>query len=824
MFRLSFFALILSALRLQSQPSLNGADILHSLQKLDVCGSVLYIAAHPDDENTRLLSYLANEKKFRTAYLSITRGDGGQNLIGKEQAEPLGLIRTQELLAARRIDGAEQFFTRANDFGFSKNPEETLRIWNKDSILSDMVYVIRKVRPDVIICRFPTTGEGGHGHHTASAILALEAFDAAADPNKFTWQLSKLQTWQTKRVFWNTFNFGTGNTITPDQLKIDVGLYNPLLGKSYGEIAAESRSNHKSQGFGSMGVRGTSPEYFKQLKGDSVKSDLFENINTKWERFPGTAPIQNKITSLLQKYNVTAPENSLEELGELYRLLSDTLNNPEDILFYKKQKREQVKNLMLACAGVWLEALAPDFSAIPGSLLSLSVQAVNRSSKNITLKSIQFNNSDTVCNVLLNKDQVFTYKHWEKLPETLPFSSPYWLQEPHSDGQFILKDKWLTGTPENAPPVTVKFKIAAGSIEFDVVRPVIYKTADPVKGELRRTLEILPPVIISALEKNLVFTSNKAKTLQVKLSTTLPSLSGELKVILPAGWKSNQDAAKTITLAAGEEKIITVTITPQDGNTGKAQLFFESGENKFDKGIRRIAYDHIPPQFMLVPCEIKLVKAEVKITSTRIGYIPGAGDDVAAALSQIGYDVHILSDEYLSSGDLSSFSAIITGIRAFNTNEKLKTVHPRLFKYVENGGNLIVQYNTNSRVGPLQQKTGPYPFTITRDRVTDENAEVHFILPDHPALNAPNKITKNDFENWIQERGIYFASEADRNYQNILLMKDPGEKELNGSLIIAKYGKGNYVYTGLSFFRQLPAGVPGAYRLFANLISLPKNK
>jgi LmbE family N-acetylglucosaminyl deacetylase len=306
----------------QTEAPKSSAEILQALHKLNTVGSVLYVAAHPDDENTRLLSYMSKEQKVRTGYLSITRGDGGQNLIGKEQGEMLGLIRTQELLAARRTDGAEQFFTRAFDFGYSKTPEETFNFWNRDSILSDMVWVIRNFKPDVMICRFPTTGEGGHGHHTASAILALQAFDDAANPQKFAWQLKHTAVWQARSIFWNTFNFGTTNTTSENQIKFDVGVYNPLLGKSYGEIAAESRSFHKSQGFGSAKQRGQALEYFKLLKGDSCKNHVLENVNLSWNRIKGAEEIQKAIDACIKQFNHNSPNEIVPQLIAVYKLIS----------------------------------------------------------------------------------------------------------------------------------------------------------------------------------------------------------------------------------------------------------------------------------------------------------------------------------------------------------------------------------------------------------------------------------------------------------------------------------------------------------------------
>ncbi|MCY7291599.1 MAG: PIG-L family deacetylase, partial [Ferruginibacter sp.] len=330
--------LLVIHVKVQSPAIYSSADILQQMKKLEVFGSVLYVAAHPDDENTRLLGYMANERKFRTGYLSLTRGDGGQNLIGDEQGIDLGLIRTQELLSARRIDGAEQFLTRAFDFGYSKNPEEAMRIWEHDKILADVVWVIRKFKPDVIITRFPTTGEGGHGHHTASAILAGEAFDAAADPNKFKEQLKFVKIWQAKRLLWNTFNFGGNNTTREDQFKIDCGVYNPVLGKSYGEIAAESRSRHKSQGFGVTGQRGKNFEYFTTIKGEKPVNDLMEGVDSAAYRTTTATEYFAAVKELIKKYDYSNPKKSVSDLEALSR------NYIEFASLMTKEKQELVKN------------------------------------------------------------------------------------------------------------------------------------------------------------------------------------------------------------------------------------------------------------------------------------------------------------------------------------------------------------------------------------------------------------------------------------------------------------------------------------------------
>ncbi|MEO8148639.1 MAG: PIG-L family deacetylase, partial [Bacteroidia bacterium] len=496
-FRLTIlFVFISFTLSAQQSQQLNSAEILQALKKLNTVGSVLYIAAHPDDENTRLLGYFSKEKNLRTGYLSITRGDGGQNLIGKEQGELLGLIRTQELLAARRTDGAEQFFTRANDFGYSKNPEETFAIWNKDSILSDVVWTIRKFKPDVIICRFPTTGEGGHGHHTASAILALEAFDAAADPKRFPQQLAYTQVWQAKRIFWNTFNFGGTNTTAPDQLKIDVGVFNPLLGKGYGEIAAESRSMHKSQGFGSAKTRGSSIEYFKQLKGDSVKTDVFEGIDESWKRFTSTAKLQLLTEACINKFDAQHPEKIIPDLLAVYKQLQQLNESDASIKYWKQQKLKETETLLLNCSGLWLEASVTDYIGIPGDSINITTQIINRNSADVKLNKITFLNTDTTTKLGLKNNELLSFNHKEKLPLNLPYSNPYWLNEKHDPGIYTVRDPLLIGKPENDAAAVVAFDIEINGTPFTIKRGLVYKFTDPVKGEVYRPFEVLPPATV----------------------------------------------------------------------------------------------------------------------------------------------------------------------------------------------------------------------------------------------------------------------------------------------------------------------------------------
>lgn len=815
------FLFIFSHLLHAQSPYTSSSDILQKLQTLNTVGSVLYIAAHPDDENTRLIPYLTYERKLRTGYLSLTRGDGGQNLIGKEQGEPLGLIRTHELLAARKIDGAEQYFTRANDFGFSKNPEETFAIWNKDSILADVVWVIRNFKPDVIISRFPTTGEGGHGHHTASAILAVEAFEAAADPSRFPEQLKYTSVWQAKRLFWNTFNFGGNNTTSPDQLKIDIGGFNQLLGKSYGEIASDNRSMHKSQGFGTAKTRGTNIEYFKQLKGDVAKNDLFEGIDVSWNRFPPTVKFKKLLDQTQKRFDPLKPDLILPDLIAVYKQLQQVDEKEPVVKCWKIQKLKETETLLLASSGLWMEAYASEYSANPGREINITAQIINRNPNAIKLNSIRYMQQDSATALMLKPNELYTFKHKETLPGGFPYSNPYWLNEEHSNGTFLIRDQQLIGKAQNDPSVTVRFNLSILDLNLNIERPVVYKFTDPAKGELYRPLEILPPVTLNLDDKVYAFTDTTPKKIQVLIRSTVEKISGTLQWTVPECWRVTCAKPNFKLDAKGSETFIELTVRAgANCINGKISFAVKLENGTYSAGIQRMEYDHIPSQFILSEAKANILFINLKTAGKNIGYIPGAGDDVVSCLRQIGYTVTILDDELLNTTRLSQFNAIVTGVRAYNTNNRLQAHYEKLMTYVKEGGNLIVQYNTNNRIGPLVAKIGPYPFTISRDRITDENAEVRILNAQHPVLNMPNKITASDFENWVQERGIYSATELDKNYETVLSMNDPNEKPIDGSLIITKYGRGNFVYTGLVFFRELPAGVPGAYRLFVNLLSI----
>lgn len=802
---LLFFVIIPFATRAQNMQQLNAAEIKQGLEALNVTGSVLYIAAHPDDENTRLLAYLAKEKKVRTGYLSLTRGDGGQNLIGNEQAELLGLIRTQELLAARRTDGAEQFFTRANDFGFSKNPEESFKIWDKAKILSDVVWIIRKFQPDVIITRFPEDARAGHGHHSGSAILAHEAFKAAADPKQFPEQLTFVKPWQAKRLVWNTFNFGGNNTTADDQLKIDVGLYNPLLGKSYGEIAAESRSNHRSQGFGSARQRGSSTEFFKPVAGEKANNDLFEGIDFTLNRTPGSNPVQELLTTINAEYNAADPSASVVKLLKLKQLVKGRLF-----------KHDLLDELILACTGIWFESTASNSSYALNQPVTVKIQGIARVKAGFPL-TIQLEEANSGASFDLPPNKLVTQDK-ELSTDNTAITQPYWLKKPHLLGSFVVDSLSKIGMPENTPGLTAVFKIKIGDQVIEKKLPVVYKYTDQVRGEIYQPLVIAPPVTATLSEKAFIFNGNEPKSITVQLKSFKDNVLGVLTPQGPSGWKVSPQKLDFTLTRKGDEQTLTFTVTPAGNTTGGELLLNVTIDGKtHDRGLQIIDYEHIPLQTLFPFAKARLDKVDLKFGGKRIGYIAGAGDLVPESLKQIGYEVVNLTGRQVISTDLSAFDAIVTGVRLYNVSDQIKSMQPKLMRYVENGGTLLIQYNVNS---PLRiENMGPYPFRLSRDRVTEEDAKVTVLAPESPVLNYPNKITAKDFEGWIQERGLYFVSDADQRYKQILSMNDSGESPKTGSLIVADYGKGKYIYTGISFFRQLPAGVPGAYRLFVNLLS-----
>lgn len=816
----------------QAPPAYNSADIYQQLKKLNVLGSVLYIAAHPDDENTRLLTYFANESLYRTGYLSLTRGDGGQNLIGDEQGIDLGLIRTQELLSARRIDGAEQFFSRAYDFGFSKSSDEALQFWNHDKILSDVVWVIRNFQPDVIITRFPGDARAGHGHHAASSILAKEAFAAAADSTRFPEQFKYgVKPWQAKRILWNTFNFGGNNTISNDQFKIDAGGYNALLGESYGEIAAQSRSQHKSQGFGVSAQRGKSLEYFDLLAGIPVTNNLFDGVDTSWNRVAGTANIQQQVNEVVSKFQFEHPENSVAALVNLYKAIQQLPNG-----YWKHKKLAEVQQLIIECCGIYAEATTNAEFAVQQQKFNVQFFIDKRLNVDVSLKTVQLLSMDSAVNTNLSTNTNLGFSHSFVVDDNTPVTQPYWLQYGiDSIGSFRVKDQLLIGKPQNDAAYNAAFTFTVNGTDITINKPVQYKFTDPVKGEQYEPFIVINPLSIT-VQPAVVLTNIKQNNQKIKIDEVHAQVKSYVETKqtkLKLYFVQDKDSAfikdTTVDLEYNQVYDFSFPLSKYyKANKSEPSVAVEVSINNkpesYTGDLHSIQYDHIPYIHYYATDKVHVVNEEVKTIGKHIGYITGAGDKLPQSLEQMGYDVKFLNEKDITPANLKQFDAIITGVRAYNVHDWLNEKYWVLMNYIQNGGNLIVQYNTNNQIGSVKTNIGPYNFNISRTRVTEENAEVHILLPNNPALNYPNKITDADFKNWIQERSTYHADQLDSNYQALLGMHDVNEKESNGALIVAKYGKGNFVYAGIVFFRQLPAGVGGAYRLMANLIALPKEK
>jgi LmbE family N-acetylglucosaminyl deacetylase len=793
--------------------TLDAAEIQLGLEKLNVLGSVLYVAAHPDDENTAALAYFSKGRKLRTAYLSLTRGDGGQNLIGSETGAEIGIIRTQELLAAREVDGAEQYFTRAVDFGYSKTPKETLAFWGEEAVLADVVWVIRSFRPDVIVTRFPVDRPSGHGHHTASAQLAREAFHAAADPQRFPEQLDRVEPWQAKRMFWNGWRLSEEEQA--EAVKVDVGAFDPLLGASYSEIAAISRSMHKSQGFGAAGRRGTRFEYFTLVEGSPSGEELFSGIDTSWSRVPGGRRLGSKLKEISELFEPRDPARSLPQLLEAYSGLRRL--EPGG---WVEVKQKELLGLIQACAGLWMEAIATEFAAAPGDAVTVKTTLVNRSDHPFSLMSISFQDlgSFSAQDVVLENNTPHTIESSIQIPLGYPISQPYWLRNSPKKALFSVSDQSLIGAAENAPSLNAKIVLRDQGEDLEFLVPVLYRWTDRVDGESYRLFEVRPKVTVELEDGVRVFPDTDPQEIRVRVRANSPGVAGTLRISGDSDWHVVPESVPFSLSKKYDEAELSFQVTPPD-DAGGALLVAEAdvGESRFSRALVTISHPHIKHQVYFPESTLKVVKLDVERRGDTIGYIMGSGDEVAKGLRHLGYDVTVLDDDALESGDLGHFNAIVAGIRAYNTRERLAVVQPRLLQYVEQGGTLIVQYNVSR--GLVREDLGPYPFTIGRDRVSEEDAPVTILAPDHQLMKFPNTITQEDFEGWVQERGLYYATQWDGRYETVVASHDAQEQDSAGGLLFARFGDGVFIYSGISWFRQLPAGVPGAYRFFANLVS-----
>ena len=818
--KLAFGIAILGiSLTTMAQPS-PAPEILRQLHSFREMGSVLYIAAHPDDENTELIAYFARGRNYRTAYLSLTRGDGGQNVLGPEIGNEIGVIRTQELLAARRIDGGRQFFSRAVDFGFSKDYRETLRIWDRQQVLSDMVRVIRQFRPDVLITRFSPIPGGTHGHHTASTVLALEAFKLAGDPKAFPEQ--QLKPWQPKRIVWNESIYQKDDIGGTQQVRIGVGGNDPVSGELFTDIAGRSRSMHKTQGFGNFTISARSGprfETFQLLDGAPMTNDILDGVDTTWGRVSGGAEIGKLADEIIAQFDSQNPAASVPELMKLREELA-ALPVDDSVV---GEKRAQLDRILQACLGLEVQTTISQTEVVPGEMMKLHHSVVIHSSIPVRWVAVRYpgikRQIDQEIELLTNQSR--TLDSTQTLPVDTPLSQPYWLREEGTAGLFRVDDPSLIGRPENPPVFPIEQVFEIGGQTLVIPDEAVQVITNSVNSEVRRHMEVIPPVSLDFVSDIALLAPGTSHSVEVEMVASRANLAGILRLEAPQGWEVSP-AKQSFHLATVGERVrleFSITAPPQSA-TAKIIADAEIAGVRYRNQRVEINYPHIPPQLLQPLASLKAVSLQLANRGHTVGYMPGAGDSVAENLKQMGYSVKVLDDTDLTPEQLLGLDAIVIGVRAFNVRNNVASQLPVLFSYVENGGTIVAQYNRPD--GLKTTKLAPFELHLSGDRVTDENATAIFLAPDHPVLNTPNKITSADFDGWVQERGIYFPNQWDDHFTPILAFNDPGESPLKGGLLVAQYGKGYFVYTGLVFFRELPAGVPGAFRLFANLISLGK--
>ena len=803
--------LFFSSFQLFAQSS---SKIYHDLLRLQETKRVLYIAAHPDDENTRLITYLGNHEHAQVAYLSLTRGDGGQNLIGKELGLELGMIRTQELLKARETDGGTQFFSRAIDFGYSRNPQETLNNWDKEKLLSDVVWIIRSFQPDLIINRFNTVPGTTHGHHTTSAILSVEAFQEAAKAASFSDQLILTEPWQAKRVFWNGYNWGVPYEPGPGKVyhAFQVGGFNPLLGTTYSQIAADSRTMHKSQGFGATAQIGESQDFIELIDGEPFGEDPFEGVGNRWKSLKNGAQIEAAIANAIDRFDFLEPSRSVSQLVQIKKLLDAVaLDQP-----WIREKQAQIDQIIVDALGMDMEFNADRELAHPSEDIHTSLVINSPSTKEVQVLSFTVLDNEESVGQVVKDNKAFTRAIPLVLPANYPLSQPYWLEQPPENSLFTIPDQKDRGRAFNDPAVYGSVRLLVDGVEIIREIPLKFKYNDPVDGEVNQPFTVIPEIRVSVKKENVFVLNGQPEVVEVEVSFEDEIKDGilEFEGFTSGNYQEVNKMVDTVRNKVYYQIRVNAATTP-----GKEEVTvkFQTADGKvFDQGMKRISYKHIPNLSYFPTSSFNLINLSLNISQQRIGYIPGAGDDIPEVLNSLGYDVTLLENGSLTADRLGQFNTVIVGIRAYNTNQHLANYHAELMKYVESGGNLIVQYNTT---GPLLVRNlGPYPFQLSRDRVTVEDSPVRLKNERHHILTSPNRIDLVDFDGWIQERGLYFPGSWDDRYATPIIMQDPGEKETQGGLLLADYGKGTYTYSGISWFRLLPAGVPGAIKLFVNLI------
>ncbi|MBK9152743.1 MAG: PIG-L family deacetylase [Chloracidobacterium sp.] len=826
--------------------------LVRQLKRLNTSASAMMIGAHPDDEDTALLSYLSRGENARTAYLSLTRGDGGQNIIGPELGEALGVIRTEELIQARKLDGAEQYFTRAYDYGFSKTLQEARLKWDENVILCDTVRAIRQFRPLVVVAQFSGTPADGHGHHQFAGYIAPRAVKAAADASQCGGESGAV--WAVKKFY--VRHRGQGEP----RLRVNTGKYDPLYGRSYFEIAMEARSQHKSQEQGVLELRGDQYSSLNLQGSEARESGIFEGLDVSvaaagtGQVDPGKAlaEVQDAAERALREYDPRTPERILPHLINGYKAATRkgqfTAPNPPTEVF-AREMRTRFADAIVAVLGLQIDALSDVETIAQGESFNVGVKAYWPNREGVTIKGLSLavplkpgipsiaNRSDlqwwSVRRVpaptsntpgFLTREAGMAAEYFAvTVPPDADLTTPYWLVEPRPGDMYVMSGhRGVHGSPFQPPVPKALVTLEVNGETLYVERPVEFRYADDVRGEIRRNVAVVPTITVG-LDQNLMIIAAGAKATEKQLAVTVTSnssgaVSGKVALDLPAGWTAASDSSELNLTRKGESGSVQFKIrVPANARPGTYTLKATAtiGDKSFSRSVRTLSYPHIQTHRFYNDAAVKANVIDLKTRPVKIGYIPGSGDSLPQAIAQMGLSIETIDERTLAAGDLSRFDTILVGIRAYQVRTDIVAHNKRLLEFAEKGGTLVVQYQLS---GYTQQGLAPFP-ARQGPRVADETAKVTILDPSHPIFNVPNKITDADFAGWVQERNLYNFSTMDPKYKGLLEAHDVNEAENAGGLVVADIGRGRYVYCSYSLFRQLPAGVPGAYRLLANILA-----
>jgi LmbE family N-acetylglucosaminyl deacetylase len=832
------------------------AGLAAALQRLTTTASALHTGAHPDDEDSAFMARTARGDHARVAYLSLTRGEGGQNIIGPELFESLGIIRTEELLQARRLDGGLQFFTRAFDFGFSKTRAETAERWNEREMLRDMVRVIRAFRPLVVYSRFSGTAGDGHGHHQMAGHLTPLAFDAAADPAQFPeLDTEGLHAWQARKLYRGA---GRGGGPAPGPvLALPTGLVDPFLGRSFAAIAAEGRSQHRSQGMGTLEPLGPSATSLLRVRSvvdaPSTESSVFDGIDVTVTGLAALAglprgAIRQELAAMnaaasraIRAYEPATPHAIVAPLSEGLRATraaraavsrmtprTAAVAHADALL---QHKEDEFADALVRAAGVTIDPLADAETVPQGGSVRVHVRTFVAGAATIRVMSARLRvpggwTAEPIDTPAASERPFHAASYRVEVPAAAAPTMPYYLRLPRKGDMHVWPASEAQGLPFGAPPLEAEVALEIGGTSVTVVRPVEHRRVDRVRGELRRRVDVVPQVSVTLDSPLLIVPSSRSSATAERVVVRAQSFARDamdvsVRLAVPEGWTTRPDRIPAA-LEPGATFSAAFDVSPPATRMPGTYTFFaevSAQDRAFAAGVQTVEYPHIQTHRLYTPASGVVQLFDLQVAPVRVGYIMGSGDEVPEALRRMGVDVSLLDDEAIASGDLSRFDTIVVGIRAAEARPAFVAHQGRLRQFMERGGALIVQYQQQYASRGLL----PYPAEAAgNSRVTDERAPVTILEPSHPLFTFPNRIVSEDFDGWVQERNLYAMTGFDSRYTPLLEAADPGEPPQRGGALYGRVGEGHYVYTAYSWFRQLPAGVPGAYRQFANLISLPQ--